>query len=127
MVDLRTKLGLPKAEPTQATRIIILDIPVNGRVQGVGFVADRVFEVASLDEGQTTAAPEVGGRWRSSYIAAIGRRGGAFVIIFELQRLMGADELTLLPADDVQRAFFLPSDRHVRTSRNTGTVAAKRA
>lgn len=104
VVDLRTKLGLPRIDPTQTTRIIILDIPVNGRVQGVGFVADRVYEVASLDEGQTCAAPDVGGRWRSNYIAAIGRRAEAFVIIFDLQRLMGAEELALLPADDGRRA-----------------------
>ena len=34
IVDLRTKLGLPRAEPTEATRIIILDVPVNGRTMG---------------------------------------------------------------------------------------------
>ena len=103
VVDLRTKLGLPRVEPTAATRIIILDIPVNGRLQGVGFMADRVFEVASLDEAQMTAAPEVGGRWRSTYIAAIARRSESFVIIFDLQRLMAGDEFALLP-DPLERS-----------------------
>ena len=42
VVDLRLKLGLPRAEQTAATRIIILDVPVHGRRTGVGFVADRV-------------------------------------------------------------------------------------
>jgi len=104
VVDLRTKLGLPRIEPTPATRIIILDIPVNGLVQSVGFVADRVFEVACLNQGGLAPAPDVGGRWRSSYIAGIGRRAEAFVIIFDLQRLMSAHELALLPAESQRSA-----------------------
>lgn len=95
IVDLRTKLGLPRAEPTDATRIIILDVPVKGRTLGVGFVADRVFEVTGLDADQTEAAPDVGGRWQSDYIAGIGRKGEAFVVVFDLERLMQAEGLPL--------------------------------
>lgn len=90
-VDLRTKLGLPAVPPTSATRIIILDVPVKGRLVGVGFVADQVFEVATLDGDRTEPAPEVGGRWKSTYISGIGRRGDAFVVVFDLESLMGAE------------------------------------
>jgi purine-binding chemotaxis protein CheW len=93
ILDLRTKLHLPRIEPTNATRIIILDVPLRGRTIGVGFVADRVLEVTGLD--QTEAAPDVGGRWESNYIAGIGRKGDAFVIIFDLERLMASDEEVL--------------------------------
>ena len=96
IVDLRTKLRLPRVEPTEATRIIILDVPLKGRTLGVGFVADRVLEVASLDGDKTEAAPDVGGRWESNYIAGIGRKGDAFVIIFDLERLMESDDEALL-------------------------------
>lgn len=97
VIDLRTKLGLPRIEPTETTRIIILDVPVNGRTQGVGFVADRVFEVTGLDDGQTEEAPDVGGRWQSNYISGIGRKGEAFVVVFDLERLMASDDLAYLP------------------------------
>src|ERR1700722_356050 len=95
IVDLRTKLHLPRIEPTEATRIIILDVPLNGRTLGVGFVADRVLEVTGLDHDQTEAAPDVGGRWESNYIAGIGRKGNAFVIVIDLERLMASDEEAL--------------------------------
>ncbi|PZU90534.1 MAG: chemotaxis protein CheW [Chelatococcus sp.] len=95
IVDLRTKLGLPRVAPTEATRIIILDVPVKGRILGVGFVADRVFEVTSLDAGQTESPPDVGGRWQSRYIAGIGRKSEAFVVVLDLARLMESDELPL--------------------------------
>ena len=105
ILDLRTKLHLPRVEPTNATRIIILDVPLNGRTLGVGFVADRVLEVTGLDNDYTEAAPDVGGRWQSNYIAGIGRKGDAFVIIFDLERLMAADHDVLEPHEG------LPSDR----------------
>jgi purine-binding chemotaxis protein CheW len=101
IVDLRTKLLLPRVPPTEATRIIILDVPVKGRTLGVGFVADRVLEVTGLDNDHTEAAPDVGGRWESRYIAGIGRKGDAFVIIFDLERLMESDDAALRTVDRV--------------------------
>jgi len=95
IVDLRIKLGLPTIEQTPSTRIIVLDVPLNDRTIGVGFIADRVFEVAGIDQDQTEAAPEVGGRWRSHCIASIARKNESFVIIFDLGRLMASDEAAL--------------------------------
>ncbi|KTS43679.1 chemotaxis protein CheW, partial [Methylobacterium radiotolerans] len=34
---------------------------------------------------------EVGGRWNARYIAGIGRRGEAFVVVFDLVALMDGD------------------------------------
>ncbi|MGO4712810.1 chemotaxis protein CheW [Bradyrhizobium sp. 2TAF24] len=97
IVDLRIKLGLPAAVPTEATRIIILDVPMNGRTLGVGFVADCVFEVTDIDESLIEAPPNVGGRWKSDYIAGIGRKGDKFIIVFDLARLMASDGMPMSP------------------------------
>ncbi|CAO4162689.1 chemotaxis protein CheW [Methylorubrum populi] len=98
VVDLRTKLGLPPAAPTSATRIILLNIPMPNRPMRVGFVADRVFEVTELDQAEMEKAPDVGGRWRSHYIAGIGRKGETFVVVFDLVALMSGDDPALLAA-----------------------------
>jgi purine-binding chemotaxis protein CheW len=101
IVDLRIKLDLPSVPATEATRIIILDVPMNDRFVGVGFVADCVFEVTGIDESQIEQPPSVGGRWKSDYIAGIGRKGDGFVIIFDLARLMASSsdvEGGVLPA-----------------------------
>jgi purine-binding chemotaxis protein CheW len=90
IVDLRIKLDLPSVPATEATRIIILDVPMDNRSVGVGFVADRVFEVTGLDESRIEPPPVVGGRWKSDYLAGIGRKGDAFVIIFDLAKLMAS-------------------------------------
>lgn len=88
IVDLRLKLDLPSVPATDATRIIILDVPIGNRVVGVGFVADCVYEVTDIDESAIEPVPAVGGRWKSDYIAGIGRKGDRFVVIFDLKRLM---------------------------------------
>lgn len=90
IVDLRAKLDLPSVAATEATRIIILDVPMGDRFVGVGFVADCVYEVTGIDESQIELPPSVGGRWKSDYLAGIGKKGDSFVIIFDLAKLMAS-------------------------------------
>jgi purine-binding chemotaxis protein CheW len=105
IVDLRTKLNLPSVPATEATRIIILDVPMNGRLIGVGFVADCVFEVTDIDESEIKPAPAVGGRWKSDYLAGIGRKGEKFIIIFDLVRLMASEEMPADPKPALDTSF----------------------
>ena len=93
ILDLRLKLDLPAVTATEATRIIILDVPVGDRVVGVGFVADCVYEVTDIEESSLEQVPDVGGKWKSDYIAGIGRKGDRFVIIFDLSKLMATAKL----------------------------------
>ncbi|KJC36278.1 chemotaxis protein CheW [Bradyrhizobium sp. LTSP849] len=93
IVDLRIKLGLPSVTATEATRIIILDVPMNDRLIGVGFVADCVFEVTDIDDEAIEPIPDVGGKWQSDYATGIGRKGEKFIVIFDLAKLMARDEI----------------------------------
>jgi purine-binding chemotaxis protein CheW len=104
IVDLRLKLDLPSVPSTDATRIIILDVPIEDRVVGVGFVADCVFEVTDIDESTTEPVPSVGGRWRSDYIARIGRKGEKFIIIFDLAKLMSDSDMATAGQPEMEAA-----------------------
>jgi purine-binding chemotaxis protein CheW len=98
VIDLRGKLGLPAAgtgASGDGTRILVLDVPLDGRTLVLGLVADRVFEVTALDEDRLTPPPEIGARWNSSCIAGVGRRNDRFVIVFDLARLLAADAVLL--------------------------------
>ena len=95
VVDLRLKLGMAPADSTPHTRIIVLEVTVGGKPLVMGLVADRVFEVTPLNERDIEAPPEVGVRWRSDYIRGIGRRGDAFVIVFDLAHLFSTEEIAL--------------------------------
>jgi purine-binding chemotaxis protein CheW len=96
VIDLRTKLGLPRIEATEHTRIVVLEVTVGNRLAAMGMIADRVIEVTSLAEHTLEGPPDVGVRWRSDYIRAIGRSGQSFVIIFDLSQLFTSDEIALV-------------------------------
>ena len=96
VVDLRLKLALPSVPPTPETRILVLEVPIDGRAIVLGLVADRVFEVTGLDTAAVEPPPDIGGRWRSEYIVGIARRHDTFVIIFDVARLFAAEDLAAL-------------------------------
>jgi purine-binding chemotaxis protein CheW len=97
-IDLRAKLGLPTIPPGPSTRILVLDIPLEGRTLSLGLVADRVIEVVSVAADQIEPAPDIGVAWRSDYIAGVVRRDGGFVVLFELAKLLTTQEAAALPA-----------------------------
>lgn len=96
VVDLRLKLGLEQAGETENTRIIVLDATVGARELTFGLKTDRVFEVTVLDETELEPPPEIGVKWRSEFIAGIGRRNGAFVTVIDLAQLFAAGEIASL-------------------------------
>lgn len=92
VIDLRVKLGFPAAPHTAHTRILVLEVMIEGRRLVIGLLTDRVFEVTPLDGNGVEAAPDIGVRWRSDYIKGVGRRGKDFVVVFDLSRLFSSDE-----------------------------------
>lgn len=98
VIDLRTKLGLPRVEADGNTRVLVLEVAVGSRQLVLGLIADRVFEVASLPDSELEGAPDIGMTWRSDYIRGVGRRGESFVVILDLPRLFSADEAATIGA-----------------------------
>ena len=75
-IDLRRRLGLPPVAPTPSTRILVIDVPVDGRNLVLGLVVDRVLEVSTFDRGQIGAAPDIGVRYRRPLAVALYCGGG---------------------------------------------------
>ncbi len=98
-LDLRLKLGLPAIPPTLSTRILVLDVPVEGRLLSLGLVADRVIEVAAFSADQVEPAPDIGVPWRSDYIRGVVRQDTGFVVLFDLARLLTSQEAAALPTE----------------------------
>lgn len=89
VVDLRLTLGMPEAEDTENTRIVVLKVISPGRMLTVGLRTDRVFEVTVLDADELDPPPAISGDWRGHSVAGIGRRNGNFVTVLDLDRLLG--------------------------------------
>ena len=104
VIDLRTKLGLARVEPTPNTRIMVLDVPIGSRTLALGLVADRVLEVATFRTEQIEAAPDVGVPWASDYIAGVVRRDEGFVVLFNVPHLLTTTDVASLTASTAQAA-----------------------
>ena len=98
VVDLRLKFGLPRIDDTLHTRIIVLELKLDGETCVVGGIADSVHEVIDLDPSQTTPPPTIAMRWRSEFIRGMGRRGDQFIIILDIDAVFSAADLALVAA-----------------------------
>lgn len=97
-LDLRLRLGMAPTQPTQHTRILVLDIPLPHRTLSLGLAADRVFEVISFEPESFETAPDIGIRWRSDYISGVIRREDGFVVLIDLAKLLSSEETAVLHA-----------------------------
>ena len=101
VIDLRAKFGLGRAEATNRTRVIVVEAVIDGHKSPVGLVADCVYEVTDLGGKDLDPPPAIGSRWRADYIVGVGRQGATFVIVLELDRLLGEAEPLLTAASMV--------------------------
>jgi len=96
VIDLRLKFGIQKAESTQATSIVVMDVLVDEETIIVGCVVDSVEEVMELDNSQIEPAPRIGARLNTDFIKGMGKQGDQFLIILDIDRVFSSNELLLV-------------------------------
>ena len=99
VVDLRLKFGLPPGPDTLQTRIIVIELELDGESTVVGGVADSVHEVIELEPGQVNPPPRIAMRWRTELIQGMGRRGDEFIIILDINQVFSSEEAALVKAN----------------------------
>lgn len=97
-VDLRLRLGMSPAAPSLSTRILVVDVPIDGRTLTLGLVVDRVLDVSTVDRAQIGPAPDVGCRWASDYIAGVAKRADGFVVFIDMVRVFSRADVEHLSA-----------------------------
>jgi purine-binding chemotaxis protein CheW len=96
VVDLRVRFGLPKGTETVQTRIIVMELALDGEVAILGGMADSVHEVIELEPGNINPPPKIAMRWRTEFIQGLGKRGDDFIIILDFNSVFSSDELSLV-------------------------------
>ena len=91
LADLRLRFGMPPEAATRDTRIVVIEVPIDGEATTVGLLADRVYEVTDLAVTNMEAAPAVGMRWRPEFIKGIGKRAEDFIIVLDIDRVFNTD------------------------------------
>lgn len=101
VVDLRLRFGLPSAPDTMSTRVIVMELLIDGETTVLGGIADSVHEVIELDSSHIGPPPRIAMRWRTEFIQGMGQRGDDFIIILDVNAIFASDELAL--ADEAAR------------------------
>ena len=87
LADLRVAFGMEPKPPTPETRIVVVEIELDGEPTVIALIADRVDEVTEIAVDSFINAPRVGMRWRPEFIHCFGRKGDDFVVIPNLPRI----------------------------------------
>jgi purine-binding chemotaxis protein CheW len=90
VADLRLAFGLERRATTLQSRIVVIELDLEGDATLVGVRADKVHEVARLKWAETDPAPSIGMRWRQDFVRCVGRRGDDPIIVPDLNRVFAA-------------------------------------
>lgn len=106
VVDLRQKFGMSGTEHTVDSRIVVMELSLDGDLTVLGAMADSVHEVMELETENIEEPPSIGSRWRTEFIKGIGKSNEEFIIILDIDRVFSTDELAA-----VQETGSRPEDR----------------
>jgi purine-binding chemotaxis protein CheW len=87
VLDLRSKLDMPSAEPTSESCIIVV------RTQSieVGVIVDRVREVLDVPEDDVEVPPDIG--IDTTYLLGIGKTHGRVKLLLDIDRVLESANL----------------------------------
>jgi purine-binding chemotaxis protein CheW len=98
VVDLRRKFGLVPIDDTVHTRIVVLELDLDGEAVVVGGLADAVDEVLELDSDGLAPPPRLATRWRADLIAGLGKKAEQFILVLDIARVFASDQPLLAAA-----------------------------
>ena len=91
LADLRVSFGMERPPADADTRIVVMEIDLDGEPLVTGILADKVYDVTDITAASIEDAPKVGMRWPAEFVRGIGRRGEDFVIIPDMNRIIRAE------------------------------------
>lgn len=99
VIDARIKFGMPEAEYTSNTCIIVLDVDLDGESVHVGAIVDSVQAVIEITNDQILPLPTLGSRYKAEFIIGMAKTNERFVIILNMDAVFSVDEITSLRID----------------------------
>lgn len=90
LADIRLAFGMEATKPTIDSRIIVIEIEIEGEPVLAGIRTDKVNEVTTLLQSASEPPPSVGMRWRPDFINCLVKRGSEFIILPNLHVIFSA-------------------------------------
>ena len=96
VINLRDRLGLPKKEDDNRTKIIVSDI--NNKL--IGYIVDEVNEVLRISKSIIEPAPELAIGIETGLLEGVAKLEGRLLILLNLDKLLNVNEIEQLQALD---------------------------
>jgi purine-binding chemotaxis protein CheW len=90
LADLRLAFGLETKGDTIDSRIIVIEMDIEGEPTLVGLRTDKVHEVTTLAQASSEAPPSIGMRWRAEFIQGLVKRSGEFIVLPDLAAIFSS-------------------------------------
>jgi len=94
IVDLRMLLGLPQADYTAFTVVIVLNLGS----RTIGVVVDAVSDVTALGAEQIRPAPDFSGAVDTRYVLGLGTIEDRMLILADVEKLLAGERAELAPS-----------------------------
>ncbi|GFE62762.1 chemotaxis protein CheW [Geobacter sp. AOG2] len=95
VMDMRLKFGMEETEQTVNTCIIVVEVVHEDEIVVIGALADSVQEVFELEPDQIEPPPNIGAGLNTEFILGMGKNGGQFIMILNIDRTFSSAELDL--------------------------------
>ncbi len=92
VVDLAVRFGLPASPVTNRSCVVIVELSLDGAPVIMGVMADAVSQVVELGSDAIEPPPSFGTRVDVGFLKGMGRAGRGFVLLLDIDRLLGAGE-----------------------------------
>jgi purine-binding chemotaxis protein CheW len=96
VVDLSARFGHTQSEVGKRTCIVIVEVRQDENRHDLGIMVDAVSEVLEIPGSEIEPPPSFGAKIRAEFIAGMGKIGGKFVILLDIQRVLSVDEMAVL-------------------------------
>ena len=96
VIDLSARFGGHTTETSRRTCIVIIELVHEEEHHDIGVVVDAVSEVLEVSDADIEPPPAFGARIRADFIRGMGKIGGRFVIILDIQQVLSVDEIAAL-------------------------------
>jgi len=93
IIDLRLKFGLPTADYTERTCIIVVDVELDARRIMLGIIVDSVSEVLNIAADEIEETPNFGERLDTTYMQGVAKIKGTVKILLDLDRILAVDTM----------------------------------
>lgn len=88
LADLRIRFGMPELDNSADTRIVVIELDLDGEPVLVGVTADKVYEVTEISQTDVQQTPRVGMHWKPEFIRFIAKWREEFVIVPNMERIL---------------------------------------